>query len=100
MNPYRRETLKEPIGFYRGKHECYLTSPNYKNGLPCVISSEEFYETMETWEKLLSYKQRRTDGRPEVGFHVLFGDVNPTMVYPFLLAAEGKATDPEAGSPP
>ena len=46
-NPYRRKTLNELIKFYRGKHECYLTTPNYIYGLPRGIS-EEFYSTMET----------------------------------------------------
>ena len=69
------------IGFYRGKKGCSLTRPGWARSshdtTPGIFPSGGFYETMETWEEALSPGYFRTSDHPEVGFHAVFGQVNP-----------------------
>ena len=71
--------------FFQGRDEVDLPLLIYDTGdnprelidnvFPALIPAEEQYDRMVTWEEVLS-----RDGvqDPEIGFHTVFGEVNPT----------------------
>ena len=79
--------LDGPILFFRGRDEILLPLPVYKripanngalgvgNIFPSLIPAEDHYDKMVTWEEVLS-GQGIPD--PEIGFHTVFGEVDPT----------------------
>ena len=77
--------MNKPMVFFQGKDEIDLPLPIYDTGddprelidnvFPALIPAEEQYDRMVTWEEVLS-GQYIPD--PEIGFHTVFGEVDPT----------------------
>ena len=44
---------------------------------PGLLPAEDFYDSMATWEEALSPQYHRISDLSEIGFHAVFGEVNP-----------------------
>ena len=58
-------------------HDELLRDVETETVFPGLLPAENFYGSMATWEETLSEQHRRTSALPEIGFHAVFGEVDP-----------------------